>query len=61
MDTINAGKALHRAFSVFLFNSKYELLLQVCHLITILRLTNGCWKWNCGRLEIIGCDFETLT
>ncbi|KAH9607695.1 hypothetical protein KSS87_010958 [Heliosperma pusillum] len=28
MDTINAGKALHRAFSVFLFNSKYELLLQ---------------------------------
>ncbi|KAK9673478.1 hypothetical protein RND81_12G169800 [Saponaria officinalis] len=28
METINAGKALHRAFSVFLFNSKYELLLQ---------------------------------
>ncbi|XP_078441083.1 isopentenyl-diphosphate Delta-isomerase I-like isoform X2 [Wolffia australiana] len=28
METINAGNALHRAFSVFLFNSKYELLLQ---------------------------------
>ncbi|KAL2941516.1 Isopentenyl-diphosphate Delta-isomerase II [Bienertia sinuspersici] len=28
MENINAGKALHRAFSVFLFNSKYELLLQ---------------------------------
>ncbi|MCO5562128.1 hypothetical protein L7F22_015754 [Adiantum nelumboides] len=28
METINAGKALHRAFSVFLFNTKYELLLQ---------------------------------
>ncbi|KAH9606750.1 hypothetical protein KSS87_009533 [Heliosperma pusillum] len=28
MDNIDAGKALHRAFSVFLFNLKYELLLQ---------------------------------
>ncbi|XP_074321162.1 isopentenyl-diphosphate Delta-isomerase I-like [Silene latifolia] len=28
MENIDAGKALHRAFSVFLFNSKYELLLQ---------------------------------
>ncbi|CAD6272138.1 unnamed protein product [Miscanthus lutarioriparius] len=28
MDKIEAGNALHRAFSVFLFNSKYELLLQ---------------------------------
>jgi isopentenyl-diphosphate Delta-isomerase len=29
MEKIEAGNALHRAFSVFLFNSKYELLLQV--------------------------------
>ncbi|KAH7435941.1 hypothetical protein KP509_06G084900 [Ceratopteris richardii] len=28
METINTGKALHRAFSVFLFNTKFELLLQ---------------------------------
>ncbi|CAN6346829.1 unnamed protein product [Urochloa humidicola] len=28
MEKIEAGRALHRAFSVFLFNSKYELLLQ---------------------------------
>ncbi|GAB2287145.1 Isopentenyl-diphosphate Delta-isomerase II [Dionaea muscipula] len=28
MEKIDAGKSLHRAFSVFLFNSKYELLLQ---------------------------------
>ncbi|KAK1696527.1 hypothetical protein QYE76_013224 [Lolium multiflorum] len=28
MEKINSGHALHRAFSVFLFNSKYELLLQ---------------------------------
>lgn len=29
MENINAGKALHRAFSVFLFNKNHELLLQV--------------------------------
>ncbi|GAB2256890.1 hypothetical protein Droror1_Dr00022949 [Drosera rotundifolia] len=28
MEKIDTGKSLHRAFSVFLFNSKYELLLQ---------------------------------
>ncbi|KAM3404090.1 hypothetical protein ACQJBY_007280 [Aegilops geniculata] len=28
MEKIESGHALHRAFSVFLFNSKYELLLQ---------------------------------
>ncbi|GMG99936.1 hypothetical protein Nepgr_001776 [Nepenthes gracilis] len=28
MEKIESGKSLHRAFSVFLFNSKYELLLQ---------------------------------
>ncbi|PUZ65986.1 hypothetical protein GQ55_3G269900 [Panicum hallii var. hallii] len=28
MEKIETGHALHRAFSVFLFNSKYELLLQ---------------------------------
>ncbi|CAL4893583.1 unnamed protein product [Urochloa decumbens] len=28
MEKIEAGHVLHRAFSVFLFNSKYELLLQ---------------------------------
>ncbi|TVU19371.1 hypothetical protein EJB05_35516 [Eragrostis curvula] len=28
MEKIESGNALHRAFSVFLFNSKYELLLQ---------------------------------
>ncbi|GAB2293973.1 hypothetical protein Dimus_028187 [Dionaea muscipula] len=28
MEKIATGKSLHRAFSVFLFNSKYELLLQ---------------------------------
>lgn len=28
MEKIESGKMLHRAFSVFLFNSKYELLLQ---------------------------------
>jgi len=32
MENIDAGRALHRAFSVFLFNSKYELLPQVSHL-----------------------------
>lgn len=30
MEKIEAENLLHRAFSVFLFNSKYELLLQVC-------------------------------
>lgn len=29
MEKIEAENLLHRAFSVFLFNSKYELLLQV--------------------------------
>ena len=29
-ENILKGNALHRAFSVFLFNSKHELLLQVC-------------------------------
>ncbi|XP_062231379.1 isopentenyl-diphosphate Delta-isomerase I-like [Phragmites australis] len=28
MEKIDSGNVLHRAFSVFLFNSKYELLLQ---------------------------------
>ncbi|CAK9325919.1 unnamed protein product [Citrullus colocynthis] len=28
MDNIESNKALHRAFSVFLFNNKFELLLQ---------------------------------
>jgi isopentenyl-diphosphate Delta-isomerase len=30
MEKIDSENLLHRAFSVFLFNSKYELLLQVC-------------------------------
>jgi hypothetical protein len=30
MEKIESENLLHRAFSVFLFNSKYELLLQVC-------------------------------
>ena len=42
MENINAGKALHRAFSVFLFNSKYELLLQVFYTLHYLKFTNGC-------------------
>ena len=29
MENIEAKNLLHRAFSVFLFNSNYELLLQV--------------------------------
>jgi isopentenyl-diphosphate delta-isomerase len=29
MEKIESENLLHRAFSVFLFNSKYELLLQV--------------------------------
>lgn len=29
MEKIDSLNLLHRAFSVFLFNSKYELLLQV--------------------------------
>lgn len=29
MEKIEKENLLHRAFSVFLFNSKYELLLQV--------------------------------
>lgn len=29
MEKIEKDNLLHRAFSVFLFNSKYELLLQV--------------------------------
>ena len=33
MEKIEAENLLHRAFSVFLFNSKYELLLQVCLLL----------------------------
>lgn len=33
MEKIEKENLLHRAFSVFLFNSKYELLLQV--LLTI--------------------------
>lgn len=30
MEKIENENLLHRAFSVFLFNSKNELLLQVC-------------------------------
>lgn len=30
MENIESQNVLHRAFSVFLFNSKFELLLQVC-------------------------------
>ncbi|CAO2836088.1 unnamed protein product [Amaranthus hypochondriacus] len=41
MDNIDAGKALHIAFSVFPFNSKFELLLQFQMMV---------WKsrWNFG-------------
>lgn len=35
MDNIELNKALHRAFSVFLFNNKFELLLQVCSYINV--------------------------
>jgi hypothetical protein len=34
MEKIDSENLLHRAFSVFLFNSKYELLLQVCFFIS---------------------------
>jgi isopentenyldiphosphate isomerase len=30
MEKIESENLLHRAFSVFLFNTKFELLLQVC-------------------------------
>jgi isopentenyl-diphosphate Delta-isomerase len=36
MEKIDSENLLHRAFSVFLFNSKYELLLQVCFLFLVL-------------------------
>ena len=35
MEKIEAENLLHRAFSVFLFNSKYELLLQVSFFVDI--------------------------
>lgn len=38
MENIESKNLLHRAFSVFLFNSKYELLLQVWFLSKILVL-----------------------
>lgn len=41
MEKIEAENLLHRAFSVFLFNSKYELLLQVCALKNS-KAVNGC-------------------
>ena len=42
MENIDAGKALHRAFSVFLFNEKHELLLQVLFFSTFL----NCFIYN---------------
>ena len=41
MENINAGKALHRAFSVFLFNEKHELLLQVLVYMSLMSLCRG--------------------
>lgn len=38
MEKIESENLLHRAFSVFLFSSKYELLLQVSFIEQI------CWK-----------------
>ena len=40
-EKIESGNMLHRAFSVFLFNSKYELLLQVCSLDKVSGNWNG--------------------
>uniref|UniRef100_A0A452Z410 Uncharacterized protein n=1 Tax=Aegilops tauschii subsp. strangulata TaxID=200361 RepID=A0A452Z410_AEGTS len=49
MEKIESGHALHRAFSVFLFNSKYELLLQVYTtsiLPCILTMIHFCYSFQ---------------
>lgn len=48
MENIESKNLLHRAFSVFLFNSKYELLLQVW--------ITQYWNLNMGR-NYICCKF----
>lgn len=57
MEKIEAGHALHRAFSVFLFNSKYELLLQV---YTQYHIWLSCFKIYC-RFHFSLCPPESLT
>ena len=52
MEKIESGHALHRAFSVFLFNSKYELLLQVYTtsiLPRILTMIHFCYSFQSIR------------
>lgn len=46
MEKIEKGNMLHRAFSVFLFNSKYELLLQVYILITYVSMMLSSISFN---------------
>lgn len=41
MEKIESENLLHRAFSVFLFNSKYELLLQVFVTVYVLTIIEG--------------------
>lgn len=56
MEKIDSENLLHRAFSVFLFNSKYELLLQVHVKVCISiglkyeLLTNRLGPWCCFGL-----------
>lgn len=46
MENIEAKNLLHRAFSVFLFNSKYELLLQV--------FSYDCFEVKIGQILYVG-------
>lgn len=45
MEKIESENLLHRAFSVFLFNSKFELLLQVCGWILGSDKFPACMVW----------------
>lgn len=57
MEKIESLNLLHRAFSVFLFNSKYELLLQVC-LFCILWVKT-CLSMDCHWVvKICGLTWE---
>lgn len=51
MEKIESENLLHRAFSVFLFNSKYELLLQVCISLYFADLISM-WFLSCFNLIV---------
>ena len=62
MENINSGNVLHRAFSVFLFNSNYELLLQVIinALRKILSEIENLERESACKLDYVDCLLKTV-